>query len=80
MGPTRFRSIGGGGVVNAPPTAPSNGSGGEGALRIPTPNFSAVTAELGDVTTGRITLGLVNFTILAMIGFYVWTRSVQGGS
>lgn len=80
MGPTRFRGMGSGGAaVNAAPTAPGNGSGGEGALAIGPLNFSSAVAEIGDVTTGRITLGMVNFTILAMIAFYIWTRSAQGG-
>lgn len=73
------RGIGRGGTVNAPPTAPSNGSGGEGALNIGPLNIAPVVGEIGDATTGRITLGMVNLTILALIGFYWWTRSAQGG-
>lgn len=77
------RGIGGakGGTVNAPPTSPQNGSGGEGRIAgiIPQFNFAPAIGEIGDVTTGRITLGLVNLTILALVGFYVWTRSAQGG-
>lgn len=77
------RGIGGGkgGTVNAPPTSPQNGSGGEGRIAgiIPQINFGPALGEIGDVTTGRITLGMVNLTILALVGFYIWTRSAQGG-
>lgn len=34
---------------------------------------------VGDVTTGRITLGSVGLVVLGMMLFYVYTRSVQGG-
>ena len=75
---------GGGASVQAPPTAPSNGSGGPGKIAGIGQTSSGITiqpalSEVSDVTTGRITLGLINLTVLAMIGFYVWTRSAQGG-
>ncbi len=81
MGPTKFRGLGSGmgGGINAAPTAPSNGSGGEGSLNVGPLNFSAAASEVGDVMTGRITLGMVNLTIVAMLAFYIWTRGVQGG-
>lgn len=95
MGPTRLRGIGDTSryralaAVQAPPTNPGNGSGGPGILRgIATgdtgrlPGVAALSpaiAEVGEVRTGRITLGMVNLTILAMLGFYYWTRSAQGG-
>lgn len=66
-------------TVNAAPTAPSNGSGGSGSLSVPRPTFGAATAEISDVTTGRVTLGVVNLALIGLIGFYVWTRSAQGG-
>jgi hypothetical protein len=70
----------GGGNLQAAPTAPSNGSGGPGILGMgATVNVSPAVSEVSDVMTGRVTLGLINLTILAMIGFYVWTRSAQGG-
>lgn len=80
MGPAGKRrgiSSGGGGNVQAPPTTPSNGSGGPGVLG----TFSVTPAvnEVADAATGRITLAMVDLTILAMIGFYLWTRSAQGG-
>lgn len=67
-----------GGSVQAAPTNPGNGSGGPGILG-GTVNFSPALSEVSDITTGRITLGMVNLTMLLMIGFYVWTRSAQGG-
>jgi hypothetical protein len=81
MGPTKNRGIGNTarGFVNAPPTNPGNGSGGAGTLPGTSVNFSPAFAEIGDVTTGRVTLGMVNFTILLMLGFYYWTRTAQGG-
>lgn len=82
MGPQagRLRGMGslGGANVQAPPTASGNGSGGPGILG-GTVNASPAFDELSDITTGRITLGAINFVILAMIGFYFWTRSAQGG-
>lgn len=84
MGPNRSRGIGGTRRnVTVPPLSPESGSGGAGALtarggtdRI---NLSPALSEIGDATTGRITLGMVNTTILAMILFYYWTRTAQGG-
>lgn len=81
MGGNRRRGIGGGGSnAQAAPTAPGNGSGGPGVLMGGTANVSAAAGdEITDLMAGRITLGLVNITILALIGFYIWTRSAQGG-
>jgi hypothetical protein len=74
----RRRGIGGGGA-SAPPTSPESGSGGGGILPIGGVSVAPAVSELSAVTTGRITLGMVNFALLAMIGFYLWTRSAQGG-
>lgn len=71
-------------TVQAPPTNPQSGSGGPGILRglgdtgrsgIVVPSTSDVSAAM----TGRITLGMVEIVIVAMLGFYYWTRSAQGG-
>jgi hypothetical protein len=32
-----------------------------------------------DLTVGRIGLGTIAILILAAMGFYYWTRSIQGG-
>lgn len=73
-------------VVQAPPLSPESGSGGPGILRglgdttsAPRLSLSPALSEVSDVTTGRVTLGLVNFTILVLLGFYWWTHSAQGG-
>lgn len=85
MGPNKYRGIGwnGNGAANAAPVAPGNGSGGAGTLGLGNGGsleFSAARSEISDALAGRITLGVVNLTILAMIGFYVYTRSIQAGA
>lgn len=81
MGPTKGRLRGmtglGGAIAQAPPTSPQNGSGGPGVLGAV--NLAPALNEISDVRTGRITLGMVNLTILAFVAFYYWTRSAQGG-
>lgn len=82
MGPTKLRGIGSAnGIVGngGAPAAPGNGSGGPGTLPGTSISFAPALGELGDITTGRVTLAAVNLTILAMLGFYYWTRSAQGG-
>lgn len=86
MGPRKasLRGMGTGGAsLLAPPTSPSSGAGGPGVLggtgQTAGLSFAPAITEVSDVTTGRITLGLINLTVLAMIGFYVWTRNAQGG-
>lgn len=87
MGPQKFRGIGwnsAGAAFNAAPTAPGNGSGGAGSLlsggESDGLSFKDAQSEIGDALAGRITLGIVNLSILAMIGFYVYTRSIQAGA
>lgn len=82
-GTARYRAVA---AVQSPPTNPGNGSGGPGILRglgdtasMPSINLSPALSEVSEATTGRVTLGMVNLTILAMLGFYYWTRSAQGG-
>lgn len=74
---SRVRAMGlGGGITIAAPN-PTDGGGSD---RAGAPfSLAPATGEIGDALTGRITLGVVNLTILAMIGFYVWTRGAQGG-
>lgn len=70
-------------MVNVPPLAPGNGSGGAGVIVPGVRGGSAVgtsiNTTLSDATAGRITLGLVELSLLGLIGFYFWTRSQQGG-
>ena len=94
LGPSRMRGIGDTAryravsAIQAPPTNPGNGSGGPGILRglaqgdtgrLAGVNLSPALGEVSAAKSGRITLGMVNLTILAMLGFYWWTRSAQGG-
>lgn len=32
-----------------------------------------------DVGTGQLSLGILGALILGAVGFYIWTRSIQGG-
>lgn len=72
-----------GGAANAAPTAPGNGSGGAGTLGgVAAPgglSFAAAQNELSDITTGRITLAMVDLALVGIVAFYIWTRSAQGG-
>lgn len=66
-----------------PPTNPGNGSGGAGVLAPAAQSGRAVAtsvrSDITDLTAGRITLGLVELTLVGLIAFYLWTRSQQGG-
>lgn len=64
---------------NAPPVYPSNGSGGPGILGAATVSVGGAQHELSDLMTGRITLALVEIAFVGLIGFYLWTRTTQGG-
>jgi hypothetical protein len=80
-GIARRRGIGGTGSASAAPTAPSNGAGGAGTLNVGPIAFNTQPAqsEISDVAAGRVTLGLINLTLIGFLAFYVWTRSAQGG-
>lgn len=86
MGPTKYRGMGwngGGGNSNAAPVAPGNGSGGAGPLGLTAdggPNLGPAKGEISDALAGRITLGVVNLTIVALLAFYIYTRSTQNGA
>jgi hypothetical protein len=41
-------------------------------------NYGNVT-DVGDVLSGRITLGIMAAFIAGAVGFYLWTREIQGG-
>ena len=41
--------------------------------------LSDAVASTQDVNVGRIGLGTIAILILAAMGFYYWTRSIQGG-
>ena len=42
-------------------------------------DFSAARSEISDATAGRLSLAFLDFAILALVGFYYWTRNHQGG-
>lgn len=79
MGPKTKRGIGGGGYSTAPPNSPDSGSGGPGAL-LGGLNAAPAAGELADVTSGRITLALIDAAVIVLILFYMHTRAQQGGS
>jgi len=41
--------------------------------------LSNAATGASDLTVGRIGLGTIALLILAAMGFYYWTRSIQGG-
>jgi hypothetical protein len=59
----------GGTVTTAAPAASAPGGGAYGEFR----------SGLGDVTSGRVSLLMLDTLILFLIVFYVWTHRVQGG-
>lgn len=65
-------------TANVPPVYPSNGSGGPGILG-GTVSLGSAQHEISDLTTGRITLAMVEIAFVGLIAFYLWTRSSQGG-
>lgn len=56
--------------------ASNNGATSSGSGLV---DFTAASGNLSDVMAGRISLSMVAVLILAMTGFYVWTRNAQGG-
>jgi hypothetical protein len=59
----------GGTVTTAAPPASAPGASAYGEFR----------SGLGDVTSGRVSLLMLDTLILALVVFYVWTHRVQGG-
>lgn len=43
-------------------------------------SFAAVRGDVSDAMSGRITLAMLDLIILGLIGFYIVTKSAQGGS
>lgn len=61
------------GVSSAP-------SGGTALGSSPSVNFSSARNDVSDAMAGRITLAMIDLIVLALIGFYVYTKSAQGGA
>lgn len=76
-GSSRGIATGAQGIVNAPPTNAGNGSGGAGTILAGT--VASVGSDVSDLMAGRLTLGAVGLSVVALIALYVWTRSAQGG-
>jgi hypothetical protein len=69
--------------MSVPPLSVANGSGGAGIL-VPAVAGgrtvgTSINTSISDLTAGRITLGMVAGSVLLLGGFYLWTRSQQGG-
>lgn len=62
------------GGTNSAQEAPNTGVNTAGGF-----SFANLSGDVADVTTGRFTLGTVGVVVVAMVLFYIYTRSVQGG-
>lgn len=60
----------GGTVTTAPPPASSPA---------PTSAYGEFRTGIGDVTSGRVSLLMLDTLILLLVVFYIWTHKVQGG-
>lgn len=63
----------------------STGGGAAPAMSGPAPSsskvdFSSAQQDLSDAMAGRVTLAMLDLIVLALIGFYLYTKSAQGGS
>lgn len=43
-------------------------------------DFSSARNDISDAMAGRVTLAMLDLIVLALIGFYLYTKSAQGGS
>lgn len=43
-------------------------------------SFTSAQRDISEGMSGRVSLAMLDFIILAMLGFYLWTRNAQGGS
>lgn len=43
-------------------------------------DFSSARNDISDAMAGRVTLAMIDLIVLALIGFYLYTKSAQGGS
>jgi len=68
--PFRRLSVAGGGGTAAVSSGPATGG----------VSFTQAREEISEGMSGRISLAMLDFIILTMIVFYIWTRNAQGGS
>jgi hypothetical protein len=66
-----------GSAAPASTTVPSGTN--TGLMRSPV-DFTAVRSDVSDITAGRVTLAMLDLILLGLIGFYLWTKTAQGGS
>ena len=45
-----------------------------------TVDFSSARNDISDAMAGRVTLAMLDLIVLALIGFYLYTKSAQGGA
>lgn len=65
-------------TVTGPVAAPNSGTGlVSSASKV---DFSSARNDISDAMAGRVTLAMLDLIILALIGFYVYTKSAQGGA
>jgi hypothetical protein len=62
------------------PAAPSGGSGPVMGGNLSVVDFSSARNDISDAMAGRVTLAMLDLIVLALIGFYLFTKSAQGGS
>lgn len=68
--PFRRLVIAGGGGTAAVSSGPSGGG----------VSFTEARSEISSGMAGRVSLAMLDFILLSMIAFYIWTRNAQGGS
>lgn len=66
-------------AVAAGPAAAPNGGGGL-ASSATNLDFSSARNDISDAMAGRVTLAMLDLFVLALIGFYIYTKSSQGGA
>lgn len=72
-------AVAAGNTAGVPATTSAASGPSNGLLRGPV-DFTAARGEISDVTSGRVTLAMLDLIIIGLIGFYVMTRTAQGGS
>lgn len=63
-------------IQTAPPAASDPSSGARGMRPGVVGEF---TSGFSDAMRGRVSLIFLNTIVVAMLGFYLWTRRAQGG-
>jgi hypothetical protein len=67
-------------VLAAPVGSPSGNIGNGNAASSPSVDFSSARNDISDAMAGRVTLAMLDLIILGLIGFYLYTKSAQGGA